>query len=135
LFSLGVARSVIPPRWNGAVAVILVIKLVLFLVWVTMRREFVLVIIDYGTAMLVVLALVLYSRVHWKLGNEMWFVWGILVLAVGAMVQVGGVSLHEHFNHNDLYHVIQMLGFYLFFRGACTMKDRVSRNRHLLDPG
>lgn len=135
LFSLGVARSVMHPRWNGVVAALFGIKLVLFVSWVTVRSEFLLVIIDYGTAMLMVLAFMLYSRVHWKLGNEIWFFWGILVLAVGAMVQVGGVSPHEHFNHNDLYHVIQMLGFYLFFRGACNMTDRASRKGHLLASG
>ena len=28
--------------------------------------------------------------------------------------------MHRHFNHNDLFHVIQMLGLYLFFEaGRC----------------
>jgi len=26
------------------------------------------------------------------------------------------VSLHSQFNHNDLFHVVQMIGFYLFYR-------------------
>ena len=26
--------------------------------------------------------------------------------------------MHEYFNHNDIYHFIQMVGLYFMFRGA-----------------
>ena len=44
--------------------------------------------------------------------------------AVKAAVQASGFALHRHFNHNDLYHVIQMGGFYLLFRGGLLVRDR-----------
>ena len=47
---------------------------------------------------------------------------------LAAAVQVNGIALHDHFNHNELYHVIQMGGMYLFYRGARVLKDR-SRSR------
>ena len=43
---------------------------------------------------------------------------------VGAGIQQGGFSLHSHFNHNDLFHVVQMGAFYLLFRGASTVESR-----------
>ncbi|MDZ4854296.1 MAG: hypothetical protein SGJ26_05485 [Nitrospirota bacterium] len=39
-------------------------------------------------------------------------------------VQVNGVALHQDFNHNDLYHVVQMGGMSLFYRGALVLKER-----------
>jgi hypothetical protein len=28
-----------------------------------------------------------------------------------------GIALHPHFNHNDLYHVVQIAAMLLFYRG------------------
>lgn len=47
-----------------------------------------------------------------------WLKWGVVVTLVALAALVGRVSLHEHFNHNDLYHVIQMAGLYCLYRGA-----------------
>jgi hypothetical protein len=41
-----------------------------------------------------------------------------------AVVQHSGPSLHSHFNHNALNHVIEMAGIYLFYRGARLPGDR-----------
>jgi hypothetical protein len=43
---------------------------------------------------------------------------GMVVSFLAAGVQMSGMTLHRHFNHNDLYHVIQMAGFYLLYRGG-----------------
>ena len=56
--------------------------------------------------------------------SALWMAGGMLVSFMAAAVQVNGVALHDHFNHNHLYHVIQMGGMYLFYRGALLLKDR-----------
>jgi len=43
---------------------------------------------------------------------------GLLVCVAGTVVQVMKISVHEKFNHNDLFHVIQMLGMFLMYRGG-----------------
>jgi hypothetical protein len=43
---------------------------------------------------------------------------GLLVSLAASCVQVMRITLHENFNHNDLFHVIQMLGMYLMYRGG-----------------
>ena len=43
---------------------------------------------------------------------------------LAAAVQVNEIALHQYVNHNDLYHLIQMSGMYLFYRGALILKDR-----------
>lgn len=47
-----------------------------------------------------------------------WLKGGLAITLVGLAVLVGRVSFHEHFNQNDLYHVIQMGGLYCLFRAA-----------------
>ena len=47
--------------------------------------------------------------------------WAIAVSLVALAVLVGRLSLHEHFNKNDLYHAIQLLGLYLLYRGALLL--------------
>jgi hypothetical protein len=47
---------------------------------------------------------------------------GVSVLAAG--VQASGFTLHRDFNHNDLYHVIQIAAMILFYAGAKGLRDR-----------
>jgi pimeloyl-ACP methyl ester carboxylesterase len=53
-----------------------------------------------------------------------WALSAIAVSAVAAAVQYFRVTLHQHFNHNDLYHLIQIAGMALFFRGGKLLRDR-----------
>ena len=53
-----------------------------------------------------------------------WLITGVLVSLVAAIVQARRLALHRHFNHNDLYHVIQMAALYAFYRGGAVLVDR-----------
>ncbi len=48
---------------------------------------------------------------------------GILVTVIGLLIQQCGWSIHEHLNHNDIYHLIQMVGIYFFYRGVLFLHD------------
>ena len=50
-----------------------------------------------------------------------WLWKGIAVSAVGILLMVNKVSLHQHFNDNDVYHVVQMVGLYFFYKGAVLL--------------
>jgi hypothetical protein len=47
-----------------------------------------------------------------------WLKRALVVTLVGLVLLVGKVSLHQHFNQNDIYHVVQMVGLYSLYRGA-----------------
>jgi hypothetical protein len=51
---------------------------------------------------------------------------GVAVSLAGGLVLSSGLGLHERFNNNDLYHVIQAFGLWLFFRGARLLRPRAS---------
>jgi hypothetical protein len=53
-----------------------------------------------------------------------WLAAKVIVSLIGAGVQVRKVAPHTFFNHNDLYHVIQMGALKLFYRGARKISDK-----------
>ena len=53
-----------------------------------------------------------------------WLVGGVLVSLVAGVVQARRLGVHRHFNHNDVYHVIQVIALFLFYRGGALLVDR-----------
>lgn len=96
--------------WRAAV----VAKATVFVGLTALRPQFVVAIVDYGTAML---AWLVASAVCGRVWRG-WFAAGVTVSIVAAVVQQAGPDLAVHFNHNDLYHVVQMAALWLLYRGA-----------------
>ncbi len=92
-------------------------KLVVYSVWMLGHDAFLYVVIDTGIAFIIVAAIHL-----WKWNGPI--LAGVAVSIAGAAVQASGFKLHEHFNHNDLYHVIQIAAVVLLYRGARRLADR-----------
>ena len=57
-------------------------------------------------------------------GTIKWMLSGIGLTVLGLLIQRTEFRSHMNFNHNDSYHVLQLVAYYLFFRGACTLRDR-----------
>ena len=91
-------------------------KLAVYSAWMLSHDAFLYVVIDTGIAFLVVAALHL-----WKWNGAI--LAGVAVSIVGALVQASRFTLHEHFNHNDLYHVIQIAALVLLYRGAKRLQS------------
>jgi hypothetical protein len=91
----------------------------LFIILIAQTSDFKYVIYDYVPAMVIILALCIF---RWHAQFSQWIISGILVSFVAAGIQLSGFKLHQHFNHNDLYHVIQMIAMYLLYRGGKLLK-------------
>jgi hypothetical protein len=75
-------------------------------------------VLDYGTALLLLLLL---AALAWRRQRALWAPWaagGIAVSLVAAALQQAGWDPHRHFNHNDLYHLVQMVGLWLLYRAG-----------------
>jgi hypothetical protein len=114
--SRGVART--------ALLTFALIKLLVFVVRVTRKPEFRVVAIDYGAALGVLLLGACYALVRWQAPGTTWMIAGVLVSFVAGLVQAFRVSPNRWFNHNDLYHVIEIVALYLFYRGGVLLVDR-----------
>jgi hypothetical protein len=100
------------------------IKLAAFIARDARNPEFRVAAADYGAALSVLLAAAAYMAARHRAAGMSWLIAGVLVSLVAGVVQARRLALHRHFNHNDLYHVIQMAALYAFHRGGALLADR-----------
>jgi hypothetical protein len=96
-----------------------------FLVWfafIVRDPDFRYVVYDYaGTLLaLLVVAAVLARRDR---AAACWIAAGVAVSLMGAAVQRARLAPASAFNHNDLFHVVQAAGLYLYFRAGRRLED------------
>jgi hypothetical protein len=94
--------------------------------WMLGHSDFIYVIYHYVPAMFCVALLQGWDWLRRKAQSAPWMVAGVVVTLLGAIVQQSGFTIHRHFNHNDLYHVIQIAGLYLLYRGSAALRLRGS---------
>jgi len=88
------------------------------------RPEFRVAAADYGGALAIVLVGAVYAAIRWSEPGAPWLIAAIVVTLVATVAQARRVGFHRHFNHNDLFHVIQLVALYLFYRGGLLLVDR-----------
>jgi hypothetical protein len=98
------------------------VKLALYSAWMMGHDKYLYVIADTGSTLLLVAALNLWAVARDPASR--WILAGVGVSVLAAGVQASGFALHRHFNHNDLYHVIQVVAMVLFYVGARRLRDR-----------
>jgi len=79
--------------------------------------DFLAVLADFSLTMLLLGWKVFQTRSERPQGTRLLWA-GIATFVVGGLVQQARLTPHPYFNHNDLFHVIQLLGNTLFFLGA-----------------
>jgi uncharacterized protein DUF6962 len=90
---------------------------------VTARPEFRWLVFEYGSTLLGIAAWQIARRWRPPAPGSGWILAGIAGAFVAALVQRSGFTLHEHFNHNDLYHVLQMGTAALLYRGRAAIRE------------
>ena len=53
-----------------------------------------------------------------------WIAAALVVTLIGLGIQLTGFRAHRDFNHNDIFHVIQLAAMCLFFKGVRHLQDR-----------
>jgi hypothetical protein len=106
----GSSIAVTTGRLQAALIVLAVVKLGAYTLWMLRHDDFIWVVADTASALLIVGVLYLWRFNGWMLA-------GVAVSVLAGLAQASGLRLHEHFNHNDLYHVIQTAAMLAFYRG------------------
>ncbi|HYE59671.1 MAG TPA: hypothetical protein VEA18_00600 [Candidatus Kapabacteria bacterium] len=87
--------------------------------WTLLRlqraHQFRVVIYDYALSLA---GLVVVYSMWSSWGVASWMLAGTGVMILGSVVQLCKVTPHRHFNHNDLYHVFQIIALCLFYTGV-----------------
>lgn len=106
------------------VSIILVaLKASAYVATVTADPEFRWLVYEYGSTLL---GLAVWQLARWRRGAAPGagsILGGIAASLAAALVQRSGVALHEHFNHNDLYHLVQMGATALLYRGGEAIRE------------
>lgn len=100
------------------------VQLIVYALWMATHDDFRYAIYDYAFTNLSIVVLQLHAGISRRAVSAPWLIGGVLVSFLAAGVQFNEIAPHQNFNHNDLYHVIQMAGMYLFYRGALVLVDR-----------
>ncbi len=102
----------------------LVIAKLIVYAWTIMARDsFTLVIVDYGSALVAVLLAAWFIRPSGLTPAAGWITAAVAVAAVAGVIQWARLAPHPRFNHNDLFHVVQMASLYLLYRGGLLLRD------------
>ncbi|WP_367875168.1 hypothetical protein [Luteolibacter sp. Populi] len=117
-FAMGMSllRELQPSRGRRAWEILLGVKLAISCGIVLAKPEFVIAMADYGSAMLAWAIAALACKRQWS---------PAMLAGVGLSLLAGAVQqmqwgLHRHFNHNDLFHVVQAFALFAFYRaGKC----------------
>ncbi len=115
--------AVLRPPWRQWLLAVAVLKLAIYAAWMLTHSEFRYVIYDYVPSLLGVLIVHILAWFNRAPGAG-WTIAGALGSFAAAAVQLSGAGLGEYFNHNDLYHVVQLAAFGGFYRGARRLDGR-----------
>ena len=126
LFLLAILHVYASGRTLGILSGIAVAKFALFVVWLAVNDNFSVVVYDTALTMFVIVVLSTWGAWARELPAAPWILAGVLISMLAALFQQGRVSIHPRFNHNDLYHVIQMGAMYLLFRGGVLLREQES---------
>ena len=79
--------------------------------------DFTMILIGASAAFMIAGALV-SSIGRGDLESVKWIRRGLIVSAAGFVIQKIGWDPHQHLNHNDIYHLIQIAGFWCLYEGV-----------------
>jgi hypothetical protein len=119
------AGAAIAATRGGLRAALLVALVLRFAVWFAViagRPDFRYVVYDYAGTLLGLLVLAA-CLARWGRHGAGWIVAGVATSLVGAVIQRGRLAPSPAFNHNDLFHVVQAVGLYLYFRAGLLLTD------------
>lgn len=118
---VGSAIAATTGRLRAALIGLALVKLALFWAWLWRDDRFIWVVADTGLAFAIVAILHLARR---REPGSPATLAGVALSLLAGLVQASGIDLHRHFNHNDLYHVIQMVAIVAYYRGVRRLVDR-----------
>ena len=119
-----VAFNALEGRYKTVALSLIIVKAVVVLIWILNDTRFVIAIYDYGSSMAcIAIMAILRLRGSWKKPGR-WILSAIALSIVGSVIQIMKLAPHPHFNHNDVFHLIQLAGNWLFYRAALVSDDR-----------
>ena len=102
---------------------LIVVIIFAFTIWINFNPDLMNAVKLYLPSALFVIGVMTYGWL-WK-GDHgaMWVLLGFMVTIGGASFTITKLGFHKHFNHNDIFHVIQISGMYFIYRGIMMITN------------
>ena len=104
----------------------IVLRYAVWFALIAKQPEFRYVVYDYAGTLVGLLVFAAFLARRGRPGGR-WIVAGVMTSLVGAAIQRGGYDPFPSFNHNDLFHVVQAAGLFLYYRGGLHLTDAQGR--------
>lgn len=124
LILAGAFTAFVPRRWWSWLVGVLLLRFLVTASLLTAYRELRYVAYDGALTICVLLALSLHACWTWGDPAAPWALAAVATSLIGALIQGNRLAPHAAFNHNDLFHVIEIASLYLFYRGGRLLSDR-----------
>lgn len=99
------------------------LKLGLFIFFaVTSGLKFFVVICDYAPVLILLLIMNLYSYLKTRRQSYLQMVIGIIISLLGSFVQMSHLGFSQSLNHNDIYHIIEMVALFVMYRALAARR-------------
>lgn len=95
----------------------------MYATWMLSHSAFKYVIWHYIPVMLAIASLHTTAWTRDRDDTGRWIIVGVVVTLAGAALQRSGFTIHRWFNHNDLYHIVQIAGLWLFHKGLTGQRN------------
>ncbi|MBN4081001.1 hypothetical protein JYT44_01415 [Caldithrix abyssi] len=94
-----------------------------FTIWIYFDHDIINAVKLYIPSALFVMGVMIYGWLSKGDQGALWILGGFLVTIGGASFTVTKFGSHIHFNYNDIFHVTQIVGMYLIYRGAMMITN------------
>lgn len=112
----GTIATLVAARLRTAAYGAALLKFLVFAWWMLEREAFVYALLDLGIAIAVIVVLYLWHAGRTGDRAAVQVAVAFAIASIGAVLQQLGVSLHRHFDHNDVYHVVQIVALIVLAR-------------------
>lgn len=113
---------VLRPAAAKIMAGILGLKFFAYLIWTCLRQDFLPALCDQTMGMVLITGLLCIGHRHVPQVTPAICI-GLGTAVTGAAIQRAEWGLHEHFNHNDIYHVLGAITIWCFYLAGKKFED------------
>ncbi len=120
---MGTAYYVLPFETVQWVKWVILASMIPFIVWFYVDHDLMNAVKLYIPSTILVMVIMAYGWLGKGDIANAWILGGLLVTLCGASFTVTKIGFHQHFNHNDIFHIIQIVGMYLIYRGSMLLSN------------
>jgi hypothetical protein len=125
-FLAGVILASFKGTWRRLLLGLVAAELIMYSFWMLSQDGYQYVIYEYSAALVAVALIEIWRWIGREARSAPWIVAGVALSLAAAAVQPSGIAVHSNLDHNLVYHLLQLAGLLLLYRGGRLLHDRLA---------